>query len=53
MELCGLLYGVPATDISPLVGTFIVMGLNPYTGEAQDVPVTVEGWIELQGPQDD
>ena len=52
MELCGLLYGVPATDISPLVGTFIVMGLNPYTGETQDVPVTVEVWVELQRPQD-
>ena len=52
MELCSLLYGVPATDISPLVGTFIVMGLNPYTGETQDVPVTVEVWVELQRPQD-
>ena len=48
MELCGLLYGVPATDISPLVGTFIVMGLNPYSGETQDVPASVEAWIELQ-----
>lgn len=52
MELWGLLYGVPATDISPLVGTFIVMGLNPYSGETQDVPPTVETWIELQMPQD-
>ena len=48
MELLGLLYGVPATDISPLVGTFIVMGLNPYSGETQDVPASVEAWIELQ-----
>ena len=48
MELCGLLYGVPATDISPLVGTFIVMGLNPYSGETQDVPASVEAWLELQ-----
>ena len=48
MELWGLLYGVPATDISPLVGTFIVMGLNPYSGETQDVPASVEAWIELQ-----
>ena len=52
MELCGLLYGVPATDISPLVGTFIVMGLNPYSGETQDVPASVEVWVELQRPQD-
>ena len=52
MELCSLLYGVPATDISPLVGTFIVMGLNPYSGETQDVPPTVETWVELQRPQD-
>ena len=52
MELCGLLYGVPATDISPLVGTFIVMGLNPYSGETQDVPLTIETWVELQRPQD-
>ncbi len=52
MELWGLLYGVPATDISPLVGTFIVMGLNPYSGETQDVPASVEAWIELQRPQD-
>ena len=51
MELWGLLYGVPATDISPLVGTFIVMGLNPYTGETQDVPSTVETWVELQKSQ--
>ena len=47
MELSGLLYGVPATDISPLVGTFIVMGLNPYSGETQDVPASVEALIEL------
>ena len=51
MELCSLLYGVPATDISPLVGTFIVMGLNPYSGETQDVPSTVETWVELQKSQ--
>ena len=51
MELWGLLYGVPATDISPLVGTFIVMGLNPYSGETQDVPLTIETWVELQRPQ--
>ena len=48
MELWGLLYGVPATDITPLVGAFIVMGLNPYSGETQDVPASVEAWIELQ-----
>ena len=52
MDLWGILLGVPATDISPLVGTVIVMGLNPYTGETQDVPVTVEVWVELQRPQD-
>ena len=52
MELWGLLYGVPATDISPLVGTFIVMGLNPYSGETQNVPASVEVWVELQRPQD-
>ena len=51
MELWGLLYGVPATDISPLVGTFIVMGLNPYSGETQDVPASVEVWVELQKSQ--
>ena len=51
MELWGLLYGVPATDISPLVGTFIVMGLNPYSGETQDVPSTVETWVALQKSQ--
>ena len=53
MELWGLLYGVPATDISPLVGTFIVMGLNPYSGETQDVPASVEAWIELQKAHDE
>ena len=53
MELCSLLYGVPATDISPLVGTFIVMGLNPYSGETQDVPASVEAWIELQKAHDE
>ena len=53
MELGGLLYGVPATDISPLVGTFIVMGLNPYSGETQDVPTLVEVWIELQKGRDE
>ena len=53
MELCSLLYGVPATDISPLVGTFIVMGLNPFSGETQDVPLTVETWVELQGVHDE
>ena len=52
MDLCGLLYGVPSDGITPLVGTFIVMGLNPYTGETQDAPVTVEVWVELQRPQD-
>ena len=51
-DLWSILLGVPATDISPLVGPFIVMGLNPYTGETQDVPVTVEVWVELQRPQD-
>ena len=53
MELWGLLYGVPATDISPLVGTFIVMGLNPYSGETQDVPLTIETWVELQKSHDE
>ena len=53
MELCGLLYGVPATDISPLVGTFIVMGLNPFSGDMQDVPSTVETWVELQKTHDE
>lgn len=53
MELCGFLYGMPATDISPLVGTIIVMGLNPYTGETQDVPASVEAWIELQKAHDE
>ena len=52
MDLWGTLLGVPSDDITPLVGTFIVMGLNPYTGETQDVPVTVEVWVELQRPQD-
>ena len=52
LELWSLLYGVPATDISPLVGTFIVMGLNPYSGETQDVPSTIKTWVELQRSQD-
>lgn len=52
MDLWGILLGVPSDDITPLVGTFIVMGLNPYTGETQDAPVTVEVWVELQRPQD-
>ena len=52
VDLWSILLGVPSDDITPLVGTFIVMGLNPYTGETQDVPVTVEAWVELQRPQD-
>ena len=53
MELCGLLYGMPARDIQPLVGTFIVMGLDPSSGETQDVPITIETWVELQKGRDE
>ena len=53
MELCGLLYGMPARDIQPLVGTFIVMGLDRFSGDTQDVPASVEEWLELQRSQDD
>ena len=53
MELWGLLLGVPARDVSPLVGTFIVMGLSPYSGETQNVPTLVEVWLELQKGRDE
>lgn len=32
--------------VTPLVGNFVVFGVEPYTGETADVPIEVAAWIE-------
>lgn len=47
MILWASLKGRPVKELNPLVGTFVALGVNQYSGETQALPPQVEVFYEM------